>query len=107
MPVLEAALFARVPVEDLQLLLLGGSKGGSNLGPFFKWVGSQRAAFANAESYNEASGKLGAVSRHLFIACLRNKTTATLKVSLTLVLCDCSPPLPHPKPLPLHWLKPK
>lgn len=82
MPVLEAALFAHVPAEDLQLLLVGASQQGSNLGPFFKWVGSQRAAFANAESYNEASGEQGAVSRHLFIACLRNKTTATLKVGM-------------------------
>ena len=80
MPTLEAALFARVPAEDLQLLLVGSSQQGSNLGPFFKWGGALRAAFANAESYSEASGKWGAVSRRLMTACLRNKTTASLKV---------------------------
>ena len=80
--VLEAALFARVPTEDLQLLLVGVSQEGSNLGPFFKWGGALRGAFATAESYNEASGKRGAVSRRLMTACLRNKTTASLKVTL-------------------------
>ena len=80
MSTLEAALFARVPAEDLQLLLVGSSQQGSNLGPFFKWGGALRAAFANAESYSEASSKWGAVSRRLMTACLRNKTTASLKV---------------------------
>ena len=90
MPVLEASLFARVPTEDLQLLLMGASQQGSNLGPFFKWAGSLRTAFANAESYSEASGKWGAVSRRLMIACLRNKNTASLKVTQTSLQC----PLP-------------
>lgn len=80
MSTVEAALFARVPAEDLQLLLVGCCQQGSNLGPFFKWGGALRAAFANAESYSEASGKWGAVSRRLMTACLRNKTTASLKV---------------------------
>lgn len=83
MPVLEAALYAKLPTEDLQRLLLGESHEGSNLGPFFKWTGSLRAAFANAESYNEASGRKGAVSRRLMIACLRNKNVTSLKVSRT------------------------
>jgi len=79
MPLLESALYAKVPTEDLQRLLTGDS----HLGPFFKWTGALRAAFAKAESYNEASGKWGAVSRRLMAACLRNKNVATLKVSAT------------------------
>ena len=81
-PLLEAALFAKVPTEDLQRLLTGES----HLGPFFKWTGALRAAFASAESYNEASGKWGAVSRRLMAACLRNKNVASLKVGATLHL---------------------
>ncbi len=79
MPLVEAALFAKVPTADLQRLLTGES----HLGPFFKWTGALRAAFANAESYSEASGRWGAVSRRLMAACLRNKTLASLKVSAT------------------------
>ncbi len=79
MPLLEAALFAKVPTEDLQRMLTGES----HLGPFFKWTGALRAAFAKAESYNEASGRWGAVSRRLMAACLRNKNIASLKVSAT------------------------
>lgn len=79
MPLLEAALFAKVPTEDMQRLLTGES----HLGPFFKWTGALRAAFAKAESYNEASGRWGAVSRRLMAACLRNKNVASLKVSAT------------------------
>ena len=77
MPLLEAALFAKVPTEDLQRLLTGES----HLGPFFKWTGALRAAFAKAESYNEASGRWGAVSRRLMAAYLRSKNVASLKVS--------------------------
>ncbi len=81
MPVLEAALYARIPTEDLQRLLVGESQQGSNLGPFFKWTGALRSAFAHAESYNEAAGRWGAVSRRLMVACLRNKNVSSLKVS--------------------------
>ena len=77
---LEAALFAKVPAEDLHMLLVGRSHSGSNLGPFFKWTGSLRAVFADAESHSEAAGKWGAVSRRLMGACLRNKNLASLKV---------------------------
>ena len=78
---LEAALDAKVPVADLQRLLLGESQSGVNLGPYFRWTGCLRAAFATAETYNEAAGKWGAVSRRLMTACLRNKNVAALKVS--------------------------
>ncbi|KAL0022336.1 hypothetical protein WJX77_001433 [Trebouxia sp. C0004] len=86
MPLLEAALFANVPTEDLQRLLTGDS----HLGPFFKWTGALRAAFANAESYNEASGKWGAVSRRLMAACLRNKNVASLKGQIPDFILDMS-----------------
>ena len=76
MPLLEAALYAKLPSEDLQRLLVG-----SNLGPFFKWTGSLRASFASAESHSEASAKWGSVSRRLMVACLRNKNIVSLKVS--------------------------
>ncbi|KAL0046820.1 hypothetical protein WJX82_010732 [Trebouxia sp. C0006] len=86
MPLLEAALFAKVPTEDLQRLLTGGS----HLGPFFKWTGALRAAFAKAESYNEASGRWGAVSRRLMAAYLRNKNVASLKGQIPDFILDMS-----------------
>lgn len=78
--VLDAALYAKVPAADLQRLLLGESQSGVNLGPYFKWTGSLRAAFATAETFSEAAGKWGNVSRRLMTACLRNKNIAALKV---------------------------
>lgn len=83
---LEAALYAKIPVADLQQLLLGESQSGTNLGPYFKWTGSMKAAFATAETYNEAAGKWGAVSRRLMTASLRNKNVAALKVCWPLCL---------------------
>ena len=85
---LEAALYAKVPVADLQRLLLGESQSGVNLGPYFRWTGSLRAAFATAETYSEAAGKWGAASRRLMTACLRNKNIAALKVVTFLCLCQ-------------------
>ena len=80
MPVLEAALFAKVPAEDLHRLLVGVSHQGSNLGPFFKWTGGRRAAFARAAATSEAGAKWGQVPRRLMAACLRNNNLTPLKV---------------------------
>ena len=53
---------------------------GANLGPFFKWAGSLRQTFAEAEQAGDGQPRKSTVTRKAATAYLRNKNIMLLKV---------------------------